>query len=84
MVAELALGFNGSFGNPGTSLAERLCGGNPVASVTSLQMFTTLGGKQFSVLLERGKNRYYKNKHLNSNWSHFYLKKMQILKIQDV
>lgn len=27
VVAELALGFNGSFVNPGTSLAGRLCGG---------------------------------------------------------
>lgn len=31
VVAEFALGFNCNFVNPGTSLAERLCGGHPVA-----------------------------------------------------
>lgn len=80
VVAEFALGFNGSFVNPGTSLAERLCGGRPVASVTSLQTFSTLGWKQFSVLSQRGKNRYYKNKHLNGNCSRFYLKIYKIYK----
>lgn len=72
------LGSNGSSRNADTSLRLR---GAPVAPVTSLQIWSILGWKQFSIIFHRKKQmRSYKNKQLNGNWSHFYLNKCKCIK----